>query len=106
MHDSNGEDSGGKEKKDRGLAERIQVWMINDGESACACRSDRKWLDSDNAGMGKIFLVFWVALHVIALGLAILHYQMKDNLDGARSSFGWTFGKLLDPLKYPCRIQS
>lgn len=45
-------------------------------------------------GIGKIFLIFWVMLHVVGLGLAILHYQMKDNLDGARQAFGWTFGQL------------
>lgn len=52
---------------------------------------------ADWAGMGKLFLLFWAALHIVGFGLSIVHYQMKDNLTGARAAFGITFGQL-DPL--------
>jgi hypothetical protein len=45
--------------------------------------------------MSRFFLVFWVVLHVIAFGMSIIQYKMKDNLDGAREMFGWSFGEAL-----------
>jgi hypothetical protein len=49
------------------------------------------------SGSSKLFLGFWVVLHVVGLSLSVVNYQMKHNLDKARSTFGWTFGKLYRP---------
>lgn len=43
--------------------------------------------------MGKLFLLLWAALHIVGFSLSIVHYQMKDNLTGARAAFGMTFGQ-------------
>ena len=43
--------------------------------------------------MSRLFLIFWVILHVVGFGMSIVHYKMKDNLNNARGIFGWSFGK-------------
>ena len=45
-------------------------------------------------GGKRLFMAFWVLLHVLAFGLALVHYTLKDNLVNARGTFGWTFSQL------------
>lgn len=45
-------------------------------------------------GRGHIFMVFWIVLHAVAFALAAVNYGLKDNLNNARNTFGWTFSEL------------
>jgi hypothetical protein len=94
-----GGDDGGDGKgssKVRTIGERLQVWMVNDGmfPFSGSCRGHGRVLMK---GMSKLFIGFWIALHIVAFSLSVVNYQMKDNLNNARSMFGWTFGKLAIP---------
>lgn len=57
-----------------GLFARYDLWMINEGG---------RWM----------FFGVWIFLHLIVTVLGFLHYQLKDNLVGARATFGITFGQ-------------
>ncbi|KAK7038179.1 FAD-binding FR-type domain-containing protein [Favolaschia claudopus] len=54
------------------LGQKLSIWMINEGPRS-------------------VFYAVFIGLHVIATILAALHYSLKDNLNGARASFGPTF---------------
>ena len=54
------------------LSEKWSLWMINEGGR-------------------RMFFFVWVFLHVLVFVLGTLHYQLKDNLVGARTTFGVTF---------------
>ncbi|EKM56649.1 uncharacterized protein PHACADRAFT_253883 [Phanerochaete carnosa HHB-10118-sp] len=58
--------------KPRSWREKWALWMINEG------------------GRRTFFYVF-IFLHVLVLVLGTLHYQLKDNLNTARATFGVTF---------------
>ena len=59
--------------KPQTLMERWQLWMINEGGR-------------------RMFFFVWVFLHILVLAFGTLHYDLKDNLVGARATFGSTFG--------------
>ncbi|KAI0061220.1 NADPH oxidase [Artomyces pyxidatus] len=48
-----------------------------------------KWMI--NEGGRRLFFGVWVFLHLIVAVFGFLHYQLKDNLVGARALFGITF---------------
>jgi hypothetical protein len=52
---------------------RFNLWMINEGGR-------------------RLFFGVWIFLHLLVAVLGFLHYQIKDNLVGARATFGITFG--------------
>jgi len=54
------------------LQEKIKIWMINDGGR-------------------QLFFGVYIFLHVLVWTLGFLHYQLKDNSEGARLVFGPTF---------------
>ena len=60
----------------RSFREKWDVWMINEGGK-------------------RIFFGVWVLLHILVGVLGALHYQLKDNLTGARKNFGITFSEHL-----------
>ncbi|KAF8186342.1 NADPH oxidase isoform 2 [Pholiota molesta] len=51
---------------------RFNLWMINEGGR-------------------RLFFGVWIFLHLLVAVLGFLHYQIKDNLVGARATFGITF---------------
>ena len=42
-----------------------------------------------------MFFFVWCFLHVLVFVLGTLHYQLKDNLNTARATFGVTFSACL-----------
>ena len=58
----------------RSFKEKWDWWMINEGGR-------------------RIFFAVWVLLHILVGVLGALHYQLKDNLTGARKNFGITFSE-------------
>ncbi len=46
-----------------------------------------------NEGGQRLSFGVWILLHVLVFGLGIVHYNMKDNLNTARSLFGLGFGE-------------
>jgi NADPH oxidase len=68
-------DSTAKAQQPKGLIQRLNIWMINEGHRS-------------------LFFAVFLGLHLIAAVLAWLHYSLKDNLNTARSTFGITFGTL------------
>jgi len=58
------------------LGEKWRVWMINEGGR-------------------RIFFFVWVFLHALVFAFGFMHYQMKDNFTGARSTFklGFAFAR-------------
>ncbi|KAJ7798400.1 NADPH oxidase [Mycena olivaceomarginata] len=65
-------DSTAKAQQPKGLIQRLNIWMINEGHRS-------------------LFFAVFLGLHLIAAVLAWLHYSLKDNLNTARSTFGITF---------------
>ncbi|KAJ6537665.1 NADPH oxidase [Mycena capillaripes] len=56
----------------KSFGQKLSVWLINEGHTS-------------------LFFAVFLALHLIAAVLAWLHYSLKDNLFGARATFGITF---------------
>ncbi|EIW68732.1 hypothetical protein TREMEDRAFT_32037 [Tremella mesenterica DSM 1558] len=56
----------------RGLPMRFAKWMVNEGPR-------------------RLFMVFWILLHMVAFAFALIHYDLKDNLVTARSLFNYTY---------------
>ncbi|KAK1926379.1 ferric reductase NAD binding domain-containing protein [Papiliotrema laurentii] len=48
-------------------------------------------MGSSQLGRTRVFMLVWIFLHLIALSLSLVHYDLKDNLVGARKVFGYTF---------------
>ena len=44
-----------------------------------------------NEGGRRLFFFVWIFLHLLVAALGTLHYGLKDNLTGARATFGVTF---------------
>lgn len=44
-----------------------------------------------NEGGRRTFFALWVLVHALVFSFGFVHYQLKDNLNGARGTFGWTF---------------
>ena len=54
------------------MREKWSLWMINEGGR-------------------RLFFFVWIFLHLLVGVFGVLHYQLKDNLVGARATFGVTF---------------
>ncbi|KAJ7627849.1 NADPH oxidase [Mycena polygramma] len=65
-------DSAAKALLPKSFGQKMSVWLINEGHQ-------------------HLFFAVFLALHLIAAVLAWLHYSLKDNLNGARATFGITF---------------
>jgi len=50
------------------LGEKWKIWMINDGGR-------------------RMFFFVWIFLHVLVAAFGFMNYQMKDNFNGARTTF-------------------
>ncbi|KAM6501260.1 Ferric reductase NAD binding domain containing protein [Amanita muscaria] len=46
---------------------------------------------TNNEGGRQMFFGVWILLHVLVLVFGFVNYQLKDNYDNARSTFGVTF---------------
>lgn len=79
----------GVAKRALGMAERFKVWMVNEGEP-CGYMSLRDL----QSGRNRLFMLVWIVLHLVAFAFSLVHYQLKDNLVGARAAFGYTFSTL------------
>jgi len=42
-------------------------------------------------GSRQLFFAVYILVHILVLGLGFVHYQMKENLSGARKVFGYGF---------------
>jgi len=60
------------DKGPRTAKEKFNVWLINEGGR-------------------QLFFGVWVFLHLLVAVFGFIHYQTKDNLTGARGTFGITF---------------
>ncbi|KAA1471994.1 NADPH oxidase [Dentipellis sp. KUC8613] len=58
--------------KPKTLSEKWNLWMINEGGR-------------------RLFFAVWILLHLLVAVFGFLNYQFKDNLTGARKTFGITF---------------
>ena len=65
--------------EERGWRQRLDVWMINEGGK-------------------QLFFGTWIFLHLLVAVFGFMHYQLKDNAEGARAVFGITFRESLVPL--------
>ena len=61
--------------KTMSMKERFDAWMVNEGGR-------------------RIFFGLWVFVHALVFAFGFVHYELKDNLTGARATFGITFGAL------------
>lgn len=56
--------------------EKFDVWMINEGGR-------------------QLFFGVWIFLHLLVAVFGFVNYQLKDNMNGARHTFGVTYGVFL-----------
>lgn len=56
----------------KSLKQRFDLWMINEGGR-------------------RLFFFVWILLHLLVAVFGFLNYQLKDNSDNARATFGVTF---------------
>ncbi|KAJ8700922.1 hypothetical protein PTI98_003900 [Pleurotus ostreatus] len=54
------------------FGQKFNLWMINEGGR-------------------QLFFGVWIFLHILVAVFGFFHYQMKDNLNTARSLFGYGF---------------
>ena len=54
--------------------DKWNVWMINEGGR-------------------RLFFFVWVFLHLQVFAFGFVHYQLNDNLNNARASFGYGFSE-------------
>jgi NADPH oxidase len=59
--------------KPKRFLDKWTVWMINEGGR-------------------RLFFFVWVLLHLLVSAFGFVHYQLNDNLNNARSTFGYGFG--------------
>jgi hypothetical protein len=64
--------AGPMDVKRMSMAERWDAWMVNEGGR-------------------QIFFGLWILLHALAFAFAFVNFSLKDNLNGARGTFGVTF---------------
>ena len=62
----------GEPPRDLTLKEKIDVWMVNEGYR-------------------RISVVVFALVHLMAFAFAFLNFDLKDNMTGARSTFGESF---------------
>ena len=58
-----------------------------------------------NEGGRRLFFFLWVFLHLLVFAFGFVHYQLNDNLTGARALFGYGFSAyffLLNPTVWIC----
>lgn len=70
--DTSAASKGGPPRPARGWRQRFDVWMINEGGR-------------------QLFFGVWILLHLLVAIFGFMHYQLKDNAEGARAVFGITF---------------
>ena len=51
-----------------------------------------------NEGGKQLFFGVYIFLHLLVAVFGFMHYQLKDNAEGARAVFGITFRESLVPL--------
>lgn len=56
------------------FGQKFNLWMINEGGR-------------------QLFFGVWIFLHILVAVFGFFHYQMKDNLNTARSLFGLGFSE-------------
>lgn len=59
-------------EKPQTIRQKVDVWLIN-------------------AGGAQLFIAVWVFLHCLVAAFGFLNYDLKDNLDNARKTFGVTY---------------
>jgi NADPH oxidase 2 len=57
----------------KNLRQRIELWMINRGAK-------------------YLFLVMWIILHLLVAILGFIQYQVTDQFESARQTFGLSYG--------------
>ncbi|OJD12703.1 hypothetical protein AJ78_06735 [Emergomyces pasteurianus Ep9510] len=62
----------GEPPRDLTMKEKFDRWMVNEG-----------WK--------KLFVLVFIVSHLMIFAFGLLNYQLKDNLNGAREIFGFTF---------------
>jgi hypothetical protein len=62
----------GEPPRDFTLKERFDVWMVNEGYR-------------------RLFIVVFALLHLMIFAFAFLNFDLKDNLAGARTTFGTSY---------------
>lgn len=62
----------GEPPRDLTLKEKIDVWMVNEGYR-------------------RISVIVFALVHLMVFAFAFLNFDLKDNLAGARSTFGKSF---------------
>ena len=62
----------GEPRRDLTLKEKFDVWMVNEGYR-------------------RLFVVVFALVHVMIFAFAFLNFDLKDNLSGARTTFGITY---------------
>jgi NADPH oxidase 2 len=62
----------GEPPRDLTLKEKIDVWMVNEGYR-------------------RLFVVVFALLQLMVFAFAFLNFDLKDNLVGARTTFGITY---------------
>lgn len=67
----------------KGLMDKFNVWMINEGGR-------------------QLFFGVFIFLHLLVAVFGIFHYGMKDNLNGARATFGVTFSTCQYYFSFVC----
>jgi len=50
-------------------------------------------------GRTRLFIVVWMMLHLIGFAFAMVNYGLKDNLNNARSTFGFSYGSLPSSIR-------
>lgn len=55
-----------------GKTERFKLWMVNDGQR-------------------RFFIAAWILLHTLVFSLGMVTWQISDNFNGARQTYGVTF---------------
>lgn len=62
----------GEPPRDFTVKEKFDIWMVNEGYR-------------------RLFIVVFALLHLMIFAFAYLNFDLKDNLTGARNTFGKTY---------------
>ena len=62
----------GEAPRDLTIWEKYDRWMVNEGSR-------------------RLFVIIFAAVHAMVFAFGFVNYQMKDNLTGARATFGITY---------------
>ncbi|KAF7325969.1 FAD-binding FR-type domain-containing protein [Mycena kentingensis (nom. inval.)] len=92
-----GKNTAGHLQRNKTERRRLQgLQRVNSNAAAAEPKAPKSWMQTLNVwmineGHRQLFFIGFLLLHVIASIFAIFHYSMKDNLNGARGTFGVTF---------------